>query len=172
MRGTPHTAIDLETHRMIRIEDLDTVCDNLKAIFDEQKDTNDWLRKRLDEITDEKWKDKELQEMKAQMEKYHHKAQLLGFCMTDNDQSRIQEWKDKHMAEQHNIKTLEDRLRWGGSIGGNFLYEFCPTSIGTIGTCVCGNCRAKAFAKANGDYQRYKELLREYDAEFEFQELN
>lgn len=54
MRGTPHTAIDLETYRMIRIEDLDTVCDNLKAIFDEQKDTNDWLRKRLDEITDEK----------------------------------------------------------------------------------------------------------------------
>lgn len=172
MRGTLHTAIDLETHRMIRIEDLDTVCDNLKAIFDEQKDTNDWLRKRLDEITDEKWKDKELQEMKAQMEKYHHGAQLLGFCMTDNDQSRIQEWKDKHMAEQHNIKTLEDRLRWGGSIGGNFLYEFCPTSIGTIGTCFCGNCRAKAFAKANGDYQRYKELLREYDAEFEFQELS
>lgn len=53
MRGTSHVAIDTETHRMIRIEDLDTVCDNLKAIFDEQKAANDRLRKRLDEITDE-----------------------------------------------------------------------------------------------------------------------
>lgn len=171
MRGTPHVAIDTETHRMIRIEDLDTVCDNLKAIFDEQKDANDRLQKRLDEITDEKWKDKELQEMKAKMEKCYHEAKL-GFSMTDNDQYRVQEWKEKHMAEQHNIKTPEDRLHWSGLIGGSFLYEFCPTSIGTIGTCICGNCRAKAFAKANGDYQRYKELLREYDVEFEFQGLS
>lgn len=171
MRGTPHTIIDLETHKMIRVEDLDTVCDNLKAIFDEQKSTNDRLHKRLDEITDEKWKDKELQGMKAKMEKYYHEAQL-GFSMTDDDQSRIQEWKNKHMAEQHNVKTFEDRLHWGGSVGGNFLYEFCPTSIGTIGTCICGNCRTKAFARSDGDYQRYKELLREYDAEFEFQELS
>lgn len=44
MRGTPHTIINLETHKMIRIEDLDTVCDNLKAIFDEQKSTNDRLQ--------------------------------------------------------------------------------------------------------------------------------
>lgn len=171
MRGTPHTIIDLETHKMIRIEDLDTVCDNLKAIFDEQKSTNDRLHKHLEEITDEKWKDKELQEMKAKMEKYYHEAKL-GFPMADDDQSRVQEWKDKHMAEKHNVKTLEDRLHWGGSVGGNFLYEFCPTSIGTIGTCICGNCRTKAFARSNGDYQRYKELLREYDAEFEFQELS
>lgn len=171
MRGTPHTIIDLETHKMIRIEDLDTVCDNLKAIFDEQKSTNDRLHKRLDEITDEKWKDKELQDLKAKMEQYYHEAKL-GFSMTDDDHTRIQEWKDKHMAEQHNVKTLEDRLHWGGSVGGNFLYEFCPTSIGTIGTCICGNCRTKAFARSDGDYQRYKELLREYDAEFEFQELS
>lgn len=171
MRGTPHTIIDLETHKMIRIEDLDTVCDNLKAIFDEQKSTNDQLHKRLDEITDEKWKDKELQDMKAKMEQYYHEAKM-GFSMTNDDQNRIQEWKDKHMAEQHNVKALEDRLHWGGSVGGNFLYEFCPTSIGTIGTCICGNCRTKAFARSDGDYQRYKELLREYDAEFEFQELS
>lgn len=171
MRGTPHTIIDLETHKMIRIEDLDTVCDNLKAIFDEQKSTNDRLHKRLNEITDEKWKDKELQDMRVKMEQYYHETKL-GFSMTDDDQNRIQEWKDKHMAEQHNVRTFEDRLHWGGSVGGNFLYEFCPTSIGTIGTCICGNCRTKAFARSDGDYQRYKELLREYDAEFEFQELS
>ena len=171
MRGIPHTKVDLKTHKIIKIEDLDTVCENLKNIFDEQQATNDRLQASLKKITDEKWKDEQLQEMKTQMEKYRHEA-YLGFTMTDTDVQTVNEWKEQHLAEQHNLTSSEDRLRWGGSVGGNFLYEFCPTSIGTIGICICGNCRTKAFARSDGNYQHYKELLKEYDAEFEFQELS
>lgn len=171
MRGIPHTVIDTETNKFIKIEDLDTVCDNLKAIYDEQQYTNDRLKERLKEITDEKWKDKQLQELKEQAEKYRHEA-MIGFTMTDEDVAKVKEWKEQHMVKQHNLTTLEQRLRWGGAVGGNFVYEFCPTSIGTVGTCICGNCRAKAFAEANGDYRLFQSLLKTHDAEFEFQELS
>jgi hypothetical protein len=32
-------------------------------------------------------------------------------------------------------------LRAGGAIGGTWTYKFVPTSIGTIGTCICGKCQ-------------------------------
>ena len=55
--------------------------------------------------------------------------------------------KDKIMnlieeyAEKHGLKTSEERLRAGGAIGGTWTYKFVPTSIGTIGTCICGKCQ-------------------------------
>lgn len=47
---------------------------------------------------------------------------------------------DKHDREAHNCKSLGDKVKRGGCIGGTYTYEFVPTGIGTVGTvkCSCG----------------------------------
>ena len=42
----------------------------------------------------------------------------------------------------HGLKTLKERVRAGGCIGGRYSYEFVSTSIGVIGIVKC-NCGAK-----------------------------
>lgn len=151
------------------VQDLDTVCDNLKELFDRQASENARLKQNLQEITDEAWKDAELTTMREQLEAA--RADLRrGFEITERQTQRIQEWKDKHYAEQHGATTLDAKLKMGGAAGGSFSYEFLPTGIGTFGTCVCGHCRAKAFHEAQGNEKLYQKLLKDYDAEFIFQE--
>ena len=61
-RGIPH--IIMKNGEFLRVEDLDTVCEQLRCIFDAQEAENTRLRKNLESITDEKWKDNELQELR------------------------------------------------------------------------------------------------------------
>lgn len=53
------------------------------------------------------------------------------FTITDEMEKEIEAWQEWHIAEKHIV------LPFGGAIGGRFSYEFCPTGIGTVGTCVC-----------------------------------
>lgn len=65
---------------------------------------------------------------------------LRGFPITEEQQKLIREWQLKHEAEIHGRKTLEERLRAGGAIGGKYFYRHIPTSIGTVGEIVCEEC--------------------------------
>lgn len=65
---------------------------------------------------------------------------LRGFPITEEQQKLIREWQLKHEAEIHGRKTLEDRLRAGGAIGGRYHFEFITTSIGICGEIVCDEC--------------------------------
>lgn len=71
-----------------------------------------------------------------------------------------------------------------GAIGGSFRYEFVPTSIGTVGRCICNSCKHKARKNAEeivnkndfsskGEYEKalntkIQHLEKKYDAEFIF----
>ena len=92
--------------------------------------------------------------------------------MTKEQHDACYEWEKKHEAEQHNAKTLEMRLRRHGAIGGGYYYKFVPTSIGVTGTYCCSQCINKARRNCGDNYDRYKELVKEYDAEYEFQDLD
>lgn len=153
------------------IEDIcKTFCEEVVEKYNRQQKRVEAINKELTDLRSETWKDEALQDMKQQLEEA--KADCYrGFPITESEQKSIREWEDNHYANQHNVKTLHDKLQMGGAIGGTFHYEFVPTSIGTSGSCVCGTCKSRAMREANGDRNKYRELLKKYDAEFEFQEI-
>lgn len=57
-----------------------------------------------------------------------------GFEINNKEYEAIEQWKREHEKEKHNGKLKR------GAIGGNYTYEFTPTSIGVIGSikCTCG----------------------------------
>lgn len=149
---------------------LDDVCEQLKEAYNRQEEVNRRLREKNKELTDEHWKDKTLQEMQARLDNIIDKNRR-GFPITAEEQRAINKWRENHYATQHNVTTNAQKLQMGGVIGGTFHYEFVPTSIGTSGSCVCGSCQSRAMREAKGDRKKYRELLKKYDAEFEFQEI-
>lgn len=94
-----------------------------------------------------------------------------GFPISKEEQNVINEWQENHLTNHHNLKTLEQKASFGGAIGGNFKFEFIPTSIGTIGICVCGSCRNRVRRDAKGNGELFQKLMEENDAEFVFQDI-
>lgn len=90
-------------------------------------------------LKNEHYKDKELSEMKDKLDKMQ-RAYYRGFPISDEEEKRIEEWKNRHDEEVHNAYSLIDKVKLGGCCGGRYTYEFVPTGIGTIGTvkCSCG----------------------------------
>lgn len=166
-RGIPHVV--MKNGEFLRVEDLDTVCEQLRSIFDDQAAENSRLRENLQAITDEKWKDEELQKLKKERDEAFADM-YRGFSITQLEQDKINTWKKEHDEKQHGLKTDMDRCRAGGAIGGRYSFDFTGTGIGTFGTCYCGSCRSKAIENCGGDIKVYRKLIKEYDAEFSFQE--
>ena len=156
--------------QLMQVHDIDTVCENLKELYNSQEKQLIHLQRQMKELADENWKDTELQKMRDELKSA--RAELgRGFGISEAEAAEIEAWRLQHMEKRHGCKTLEDRLRAGGAIGGSMSYEFVPTSIGVVGTVYCGACRRKAFQDANGDYEKYRRLRKEYDSEMEFQSL-
>ena len=90
-------------------------------------------------LKNEHYKDDELSEMKDKLDKMQS-AYYRGLPISDEEKKKIEEWKNNHDRYAHMIRSIDDRLEIGGSIGGRYKYEFIPTSIGTIGVvkCRCG----------------------------------
>ena len=79
--------------------------------------------------------------MKSQFDEMK-KDYYRGFPITENEKQKVEEWMKKHDAEAHGAANNTDRLRRAGCCGGNYSYEFIPTSIGTVSYVKCG-CGAK-----------------------------
>lgn len=140
------------------LEDAADIDEYLSVIKDNllyKENLTQALREQLKNAKDEAYKDKELaaahDEIKKMNEKLSH-----SFEVTKDEWDAIHKWQQQHGH-------------------GNYVYEFYPTSIGTIGTCYCATCRDKArnLATSNHVFDRelYKKLLKEYDVSFDFQEL-
>lgn len=120
----------------------DSVSDLCQGIID-KVDTYEKRIKYLEEenkkLKDEHYKDSEMQRMKTELEKAKDDL-YRGFPISEEEEKRIEEWQDKHDAEKHGLKTLEQKIRAGGCSGGRYSYCFCPTAIGVIGEikCSCG----------------------------------
>ena len=120
----------------------DSVSDLCHGIID-KADTYEKRIKYLEEenkkLKDEHYKDSEMQRMEAELKKAKEDLHR-GFPISKEEQERIREWQLEHDAVKHGLKTMEQRLRAGGCIGGRLTYHFIPTSIGNIGEveCSCG----------------------------------
>ena len=91
------------------------------------------------ELKDNNYKDKQLQEMQDRLDRMT-KEYNRGFPISEDEQKVIDEWKVKHKAEVHSATTSNYRSEFECVCGGNYLYQFIPTSIGVAGviTCSCG----------------------------------
>lgn len=92
--------------------------------------------KKMEEQLEEYNKDTEIQKLKKEIEDLKNElAYGSKFEITAEENEKIKEWINKHIEEKHNGN------RYAGAIGGQFIYEFIPTSIGTVGTikCSCGD---------------------------------
>lgn len=150
--------------------DLEKTFRAVKACYRDKDIRIKYLEQKVKELEDEKWKDNELQNMKKEYEAMKDDY-YRGFPISKKEKDAIYKWKENHLINQHGLTTPVERALSGGAIGGSFKFEFIPTSIGTIGTCICGSCRNRARKDAKGNGELFQKLIKEYDAEFIFQNI-
>ena len=137
-----YTSVDGE---FTKLADMDTACEefikNVKYHYEKCKAANDRLKKENAELKDEHYRDEELQKWKAIAEEARADCNR-GFPISEREWEAVKAWMDQHDREAHTLSLGDDStfVKRGGAIGGNYKYEFIPTSIGVIGTvyCSCG----------------------------------
>ena len=126
------------------VKDVDEACEdftaNIKELFHAEKARNDRLQAENERLRDEHYENKKIQELENRIAELRSELGY-SFRLSKADWDAIHEWQEQHQAEKHGLDTPEKRLHAGGAIGGNWTFEFVPTSIGTIGTCKCGACK-------------------------------
>lgn len=157
-------------------EDIAEAFESIKENILWYKNMADRLREKVNYLESENYKDEELQDMKAQLEKIQEDYRR-GFSITKEESDNITKWKKNHDATEHgNVDGYH------GAIGGGYTYEFIPTSIGSFGTCFCNICKNKAIiagatantpaAKKNGfDKEVYNDYLEKHNGSFDFQDI-
>ena len=126
--------------KYIEVEPVDKCMKMLQYRFDGKNRTINNLRNQIKELTDSQYKEKELQKMKAELEKMQREYNR-GFPITDKEWDAIEAWKEKHDREVHGLTECNERI--GGAIGGRYTFEFTPCTIGTVGLIKCENCGEK-----------------------------
>lgn len=151
---------------------------NIKELFKDKNNQIQKLKAENTQLKDENYKDNELNSMKKQVKSAKADIEIMrkdmyrGFPITEEEKEAIYNWSKKHDEKEH-----KNPRGYHGAIGGGFNYVFTPTSIGTIGVCVCGICERKAYAAAFSDpkigYNRdkYREYMKKHNGEFIFQDI-
>lgn len=153
-----------------QFQGLDKCLDEIRYLVEDAYAYAEQTAQENEQLKDLHWENELLKEMKADrdlMEANYHR----GFPITEHQEKAIQEWEENHWTTQHNAPDNKTRLAKMGAIGGSFYYNFVPTSIGTSGTICCAACMEKARRNSGDNRDRMNELIKEYDAEFEFQEI-
>jgi hypothetical protein len=145
-------------------KDINEALNIIKENLTRARKTEKELREQLKEAKDAAYASKEMSEMKAELERMRTELHL-GFPMTAAENKAVALWQAKHDAEVHNNPN-----QYHGCSGGGYEFVFYPTAIGTAASCICSRCKYKAIKEAK-DSREYAKLLKEYDGEFEFQEL-
>lgn len=119
--------------------------DAVRAILCRHKhdlDTLERLEEENKKLKTEAWKDEELLKMKNQLDDVMAEYRR-GFPISEEEEKRIQEWRNAHDKEAHGLDTPHKQLLAGGTIGGRYSYHFIPTLIGVSGTVRCNKCGAE-----------------------------
>ncbi len=134
-----YTSVDGE---FTKLADMDTACEefikNVKYHYEHCKAVNDRLKKENAELKDEHYRDEELQKWKAIAAEAQADCNR-GFPISEREWEAVKAWMKQHDREAHSLDSDTDAafVKRGGAIGGNYKYEFVPTSIGVIGTVIC-----------------------------------
>lgn len=149
---------------------LEKCLDEIKDLVEDAYAYAERKEEENQELKDLHWESDLLKKMKADhdlMEADYYR----GFPITEHQQKAIQEWEDQHWTNQHAAPDNKSRLAKMGAIGGSFYYKFVPTSIGISGCICCSSCMERARRNSGDNRDRLAELIKEYDAEYEFQKI-
>lgn len=151
---------------------------NIKELSKSKDNQIQKLKAENAQLKDKNYKDNELDSMKKQVKSARADIEAMrrdmyrGFPITEEEKEAIYNWSKKHDEKEH-----KNPRGYHGAIGGSFDYVFTPTSIGTVGVCVCKTCERRAYAAAFSDpmigYNRdkYKEYMKKHNGEFIFQDI-
>ena len=149
---------------------FDECIERIKMLYQWEVDHNKSLGNENKYLKSGNYKDTELQKMADELAQVRHEA-LQGFSISDSESRQLQEYRKNHINSFHGGKEPT------GVSGGNWSYEFIPTSLGTIGYCYCNSCRRKAIESAerlkiswNDDSAR-EMRLKSTDAVFKFKDI-
>lgn len=109
-------------------EDLNKYLDEIKENLKIRNQQIKRLQKENELLKEEAYKDKELSELKEKYDKLQNDYKR-GFQISKDEEQTINNWKKEHFHGEC------------GAAGGQFSYEFIPTSLGEIGIikCSCGD---------------------------------
>lgn len=120
----------LRNGELVEFIPIEKICQMILEHFNILKENNYALAEKNAKLKDEHYKNSELAKLKEAydelIEDYHR-----GFGITEDESLDIKKW----------IRTHDKSHRGSyGVSGGKYIYEFVPTSIGTIGhvRCSCG----------------------------------
>lgn len=113
--------------------------ERIEKINEEKDELIEKLKLENEQLKNDVYKDSVVKDLEKENKRLKQDL-LRGFPITEEQQKEIREWQIKHEAEIHGRKTLEERLRAGGAIGGKYFYRHIPTSLGVIGEIVCEEC--------------------------------
>lgn len=118
---------------------LDDCIKAIKCRNDNNEKRIKYLEEENRKLKEKYNKDEEIQKMQQRLNEMQ-KDYYRGFPISEKEEKKISEWKEKHDVEAHGLNTLNKKLKAGGCIGGRYSYHFVPTSIGVSGTvrCSCG----------------------------------
>lgn len=141
--------------------------DAIQKTHEQDLSTINYLKETNKELKDKHYKDVEIQKMKNLYDEMLTDYKQ-GFPITDEEKNKITSWQEQHLQKSHNGKDI------ASVSGGNWIYEFIPTTIGDIKHYRCEICyrKAQAMAFANGeDWTKHDiadKYINMYDAELDF----
>ena len=105
---------------------MEDIKKTLQKVYDHYRDvcnTNDYLRKEIEKVKSDTYKDEELAKMKSEYDRMKEDY-FRGFPISKEQWKKIKEWQDK---------IIDKHPAGKATISGRFTYIFYPTSIGTAG---------------------------------------
>ena len=129
----------VENGKHITVPTFDDCIKSIERRYEHLRTRIKTLEKENEKLKDEHYKDKEIKRITEENERLRENYRN-GFPLTKEECDAINKWKEKHEKKTHKIITPEQKMTYGGAIGGTYTYHFTPTTIGVIGTiqCTCG----------------------------------
>jgi hypothetical protein len=134
-----YTSYNLEKDEHITVHPFEECLMAMQKRYKDAEAAIENLEKENKALKDEHYKDGELQRIQEELTSLK-RARYRGFPISEEEQEKIKEWQKEHDKEVHGVTDIKGRLTKAGAIGGDYTYEFIPTSIGTFGSikCTCG----------------------------------
>lgn len=145
-------------------EEIDNYLETIKFNLQNKENIISKLRTKVAELEDEQSKDKTIKKLQVTLKEARENI-YRGFPITKEESNKISEWKSNHDKTVHN-----NDKGYHGAIGGGYAYEFYPTSIGTIGECICTTCRNRVIKNLK-EGESWRAALENCGGVFTFQEL-
>lgn len=118
------------------VYDIDEALEIVKNTYKEQQEQIERLQEKVAYYESKNMRDQEIQKYKKLAEEAMQEKEN-GFVIPNDIYKKMEAWKEQHIKKKH-WDAVNKCQKYVGAIGGSFIYEFQPTSIGTLITCKCG----------------------------------